>query len=206
MLVLSLPDTPGYAPLPGTIAEAEIIAKHFSRQADPAHDSLNFTLEQLVGSEASTSAVLRAMSQCSWVHLACHGVQDTSEPTNSAFVVHDGRFTLAALMRESLPDVAEFAFLSACQTATGDTALEDEVVHLAAGMLAVGYRSVVGTMWAIGDSDAPMVADTFYERVVNYAAENKSKAYALHDAVSRLRRKVGEDNFVRWVPFVHFGV
>lgn len=31
-------------------------------------------------------------------------------------------------------------------------------------------------------------------------------AYALHEATKRLREKVGEKEFVRWVPFVHFGV
>lgn len=98
----------------------------------------------------------------------------------------------AALMRKSLPIMAEFAFLSACQTATGDTALEDEVVHLAAGMLSVGYRSVVGTMWAIGDSDAPVVADAFYGRVMEDATRAQtSKAYALHDAVAGTSAREG---------------
>jgi len=28
----------------------------------------------------------------------------------------------------------------------------------------------------------------------------------LHEAVKYLREQVGEDNFARWVPFVHFGM
>lgn len=34
---------------------------------------------------------------------------------------------------------------------TGDEKLSDEVVHLAAGISAAGYRGVVATMWSISD-------------------------------------------------------
>jgi hypothetical protein len=40
------------------------------------------------------------------------------------------------------------------QTATGSQALQDESVHLAAGMLLAGYRGVIGTTWSIMDNDA----------------------------------------------------
>jgi CHAT domain-containing protein len=38
---------------------------------------------------------------------------------------------------------ADFAFLSACQTATGDEKLSEEAVYLAAGLLLAGYRNDV---------------------------------------------------------------
>ena len=44
---------------------------------------------------------------------------------------------------------AELAFLSACQTAAGDEKTPEESAHLAAGMLAVGFKGVVATMWSI---------------------------------------------------------
>ncbi|KAJ2930106.1 hypothetical protein H1R20_g6978, partial [Candolleomyces eurysporus] len=58
---------------------------------------------------------------------------------------------------------ADLAFLSACQTSAGEQKLSEEAVHLAAGMLAAGYRRVVATMWAIGDRHAPEVAKDFYD-------------------------------------------
>jgi len=64
----------------------------------------------------------------------------------------------------TLPE-AEFAFLSACQTAAGDEKLLEETVHLAAGMLVAGYQSVVVTMWSIKDNDAPMIADEVYSKL-----------------------------------------
>lgn len=42
---------------------------------------------------------------------------------------------------------ALFAYLSACETAKGDSERPDQAVHLAAAMLFVGFRSIVATMW-----------------------------------------------------------
>ena len=107
---------------------------------------------------------------------------------------------------------AEVAFLSACQTAVGDDRVPEESVHLAAGMLATGFRSVVGTMWSIGDVDAPIVVEAYYKTLIALRQSELGKggstgsAHALHEAVKHLREQVGEDKFVRWAPFVHFGV
>ena len=110
-------------------------------------------------------------------------------------------------MTKHLPN-ADLAVLSACQTATGDEKLSEEAVHLAAGMLNIGYKSVIGTMWSIYDSSAPVVMGEFY-RVM--AAQVKTggelqPAYALHEATKALREKYGVSDFVRWIPFVHFGL
>ena len=103
------------------------------------------------------------------------------------------------------------AFLSACQTAVGDRKTWEESARLAAGMLAVGFKGVVGTMWSIGDADAPIVVDAYYKELLALRSSGTLRkgetgaAYALHEATRVLREKVGVDNFVRWVPFVHFG-
>jgi CHAT domain-containing protein len=80
------------------------------------------------------------------VHLACHGQQDLEQPLNSGFCLRDGILTISELMRLELPN-AMLAFLSACETAKGDPKHADQAVHLAAAMLFVGFRSIVGTMW-----------------------------------------------------------
>ena len=57
----------------------------------------------------------------------------------------------------------EFAFLSACHTAVGDEHAPDEIIHLAAAMQFVGFRSVIGTMWAVDDGMARHMVRAFYE-------------------------------------------
>ncbi|KIY68156.1 hypothetical protein CYLTODRAFT_421829 [Cylindrobasidium torrendii FP15055 ss-10] len=183
--------------LRGTITEAANIRAHI-----PASD---FTL--LKGAAGTVSSVMDALQRHSWVHLACHGLLNAAEPLDSALLLHDGRLTLSKLMEANLPN-AEMAFLSACETAMGDSNVPNEAVHLAAGMLAAGYKTVVGTLWSIEDSAAPLVADVFYGTLLQKqkATGKLDTAYALHKAVQALREKVGEREFLRWMPFVHYGL
>ncbi|KIJ54118.1 hypothetical protein M422DRAFT_241376 [Sphaerobolus stellatus SS14] len=201
ILLVSQPNTPHQRSLPGTIDEVNVIQK-----CTLAQHTLHLDHKQ-----ATVSNVLKAMDEYHWVHLACHGIQDIKDPIKSAFALYDGRLDLQLLMTKSL-NQAELAFLSACQTATGDEKLPEEAVHLAAGMLTAGFPAVIGTMWSIGDADAPVIAETFYLSLLreNGISERKNghsrTAYALHEAVKKLREKVGDESFINWVPFVHFGI
>ena len=198
VLIVSQPATPNCPAIPGTTQEAAIVMS-LAGQSD---DSI------VLDDEAGTvDAVLEGMATHDWVHLACHGVQDRKNSLNSAFMLYDGRLTLHTLMSKSLPN-AELAVLSACQTATGDEKLNNEAVHLAAWMLNIGYRSVIGTMWSISDSSAPILMEEFYRvlMVQVRAGEAIQPAYALHEAVKLLRGKCNNElNRWNWVPFVHFG-
>jgi CHAT domain-containing protein len=60
-------------------------------------------------------------------------------------MMQDDMLTASKLMVLKLPN-AFLAVLSACEMAKGDTSQPDQAVHLAATMLYVGFRSVVGTM------------------------------------------------------------
>ncbi|KAK0219674.1 CHAT domain-containing protein [Armillaria nabsnona] len=205
ILAVSQPSTSGQSSLPGTISEVETIKRRV------ANSGISFTW--LNAEKGTVEAVLEGMKTHSWCHLACHGVQRSGDPTKSAFLLHDGALELARIMSTTF-DSAEVAFLSACQTATGDTERPEEAIHLSAGMLIAGYRTVFATMWSIGDTDAPVVADEVYayllearergERTEN-EAEERPAAYAIHRAIARLREKVGEQAFHKWVPFMHVG-
>lgn len=203
VLVVTQPATPNQSSLPGTVDERCRIQHILNDSQIPC--------KVLDDKEATVNAIRSAMNQHSWVHLACHGSQHTADATQSAFQLYDGRLSLSDLMQTTADD-AELAFLSACQTATGDENNPEESVHLAAGMLAVGFKGVVATMWSIGDKDAPIVVEAYYKKLLELrrtGAVGKGQtgaAYALHEAVKVLRDRVGEQNFLSWAPFVHFGV
>ena len=77
---------------------------------------------------------------------------------------------LSKLMHTKLPN-AQLAFLSVCETAQGEEDYPDEAVHIAAGMLAAGFRDVIETMWTIHNDTTPKVAELFIVRllkIVNY--------------------------------------
>jgi CHAT domain-containing protein len=190
------PSAPGASYIPNTQQELERIQSRLQGR----------DLVVLEGPEANKKAVTKAMEDCHWVHLACHGIQNPVEPTKSALLIHDGHLTLEEIIKLDLPN-AEFAFLSACQTTTGDEKLSEEAVHIAGGMLLAGYRSVVATMWSIQDELAPEVADVFYEHMVKEEGrpDSRKAAEALYMSVKKLREK-RELPFTAWIPFVHLGI
>jgi CHAT domain-containing protein len=103
------------------------------------------------------------------------------------------------------PFNGDFAFLSACETATGDETLPEESIHLAAGIMMAGYPDVIGTLWSILDEDGPLVAEQVYSHLYNNGSPDSCQAAcALHNAVAHLRMK-DEKNFLSWVPFIHLG-
>jgi len=157
----------------------------------------------LKNEEATVERVLQEMRGTDWIHVACHGKQNTGEPMESGLFLHDKVLELSEIVRHAFPR-ADFAFLSACQTAMGDERIADESVHLAAGMFMAGYRGVIATMWSIRDEDAPKVAEDVYRRILKDEKPNRSDAaHALHYAVKRLRDSGA--GFMYWVPFIHLG-
>jgi len=204
LLIISQPNTPGRSPIPCTTKEIDAIWKIIG--ANPS-DCLRLEAEA-----ATVTRVKLEMASHSSIHFACHASQDVKAPLMSGFYLHDGRLELMEIMKLRVTH-SELAFLSACQTSTGDEKLSEEAVHLAAGMLAVGYRGVVATMWSIKDKYGPVVAESFYEYLMNKATPGKPRldtanaAHALHHAIQCIREQVGdtERGLLTWVPYVHFG-
>ncbi|KAJ6543151.1 hypothetical protein B0H19DRAFT_1077163 [Mycena capillaripes] len=101
---------------------------------------------------------------------------------------------------------SEFVFLAACQTAKGDAELTNESFHLSGGLIAAGFRSAVGTLWAMNDLDGPAVAETFYGHLFRDGRQPRPNecAEALQLAIRELRAKGVP--YERWIPFIHMGV
>lgn len=165
----------------------------------------NLSVTSLMNEEATVERVLEGMKQSHWIHLACHGKQRRDDPMKSGFLLHGEKMLeLSEIIEQTLPN-ADFAFLSACQTAMGDERIAQESAHLAAGMIFSGCRGVIATMWSIQDEDAPKITEEVYSRILKDGKPNREgAALALHDAVKRLREEPGS-NFLSWVPFIHIG-
>jgi len=172
--------------------------------------AVNPRVTKLVAAAATPSAVLERIQDHRFVHIVCHGILEPGKPLDSGFELYKKqRLSLLDVVRSRLPN-AEFAFLAACHTAElTDQSPADEVLHLAAAMQFCGFRSVVGTMWAMADTDGPALAGDFYKSVFSGREQEgvhyyERTAEALRDAVVKLRRKRGV-TLERWVNYVHFG-
>jgi len=174
--------------------------------------SVNTQVKTLISARATPPAVLKRLQDHRFVHIVSHGILEPGKPFDSSFKLYGGnRLTLLDIIRSRLPN-AEFAFLAACHTAElTDGSLSDEALHLTAAMQYCGFRSVVGTMWAMADKDGPHLAQNFYESVFS-VGESQGVCYyertagALRDAVIKLRGRTGGGmTLERWVNFVHYG-
>ena len=203
LFLTSHPNALKQSPIPETLKEVQLV-----------HDQVlehGARVQKVDGSDLTIAQSLEYMKAFSCIHLACHASQNLKEPLQSKFVLHNGPLALSEIIQQNFKN-ADLAFLSACQTCTRGENLHDEAVHLAAGMLAAGYRRVVATMWPIKDCYAPGVAKDFYSYLLKHQSgsgfDGSQSAYALHFAIQELRKRIGDspDAILAWAPYVHFGL
>ena len=169
---------------------------------------LDIEVESLILKDATTAKVLEGLERHELVHFACHGNLEIGKPFEASFKLHgDQRLKLLDIVNSRLPQ-AEFAFLSACHTAElTEKSIADEGLHLTAALQYCGFRSVIGTMWAMADTDGRDLARRVYHSMLT--GNNDEPCYlrsaeALRDAVRELRNTSGV-GLERWVNFVHYG-
>ncbi|KAF7349990.1 hypothetical protein MVEN_01300300 [Mycena venus] len=198
LLAVSQPAAEGQSEIPKTREEIRCIQQHAASRIQ---------MQWLDKDMATIENVQKGMKVARWAHFACHGMQSPSPTESALLLAGSSQLTLSNIIALSLPN-ADLAFLSACQTATGSQELQDESVHLTAGMLLAGYRGVIGTMWSIMDNDAPQVAGDVYAHLLEASPLDPTRAAeALHLAIQKLQEQLGANkSFLRWVPFIHFGV
>jgi CHAT domain-containing protein len=195
ILLVSQPD----ASLPGAFGEIQVM------------QAANTQVTTLISAKATPTTVLERLRDHRFIHIVCHGILEPGKPFDASFKLYrNTRLTLLDIVRSRLPK-AEFAFLSACHTAQlTDESIADEALHLAAAMQYCGFRSVVGTMWAMADTDGRFLAENFYKQVFSSRKNWQGVPYyertakALRNAVRNLRRECGM-TLERWVNFVHYG-
>ncbi|KIJ62894.1 hypothetical protein HYDPIDRAFT_30035, partial [Hydnomerulius pinastri MD-312] len=147
---------------------------------------------KLTSSESMTQQALHALQDHQWFHLSCHGKQVLEEPFNSHFAMQDGPLSLLDIIDADISG-HEFAFLSACETAMGDLSAPDEVIHLAAGLQFMGVKSVIGTLWSVGDKVARELVSAFYKELCKDGTMDCTMAArALHKAVATLAENKAE--------------
>jgi hypothetical protein len=192
ILVVALAETPGVVPLTDVTRERELLTSLFAGR---------HTL--LEGEAATWEAVRDELPRHRWAHFSCHGEQDLTDPSQGGLQLQDRLLSIADISTEQYR--GEFAFLSACMTATGGVNLPDEAITLAAALHYSGYQHVIGTMWSVYDQTAADVAEAVYHQLTSTGQfEPTRSAYALHDAIRGLRDS-GHYPLSAWVPFTHTG-
>ncbi|KAJ8584166.1 TPR-like protein [Rhizopogon salebrosus TDB-379] len=190
---------PGYpSPLPSVEPELELV-----RSLLPPAPIVSFT--KITSVESTKSRALSTLRHNHWLHFACHGIQNATEPFKSAFLMRDEPLTLLDITQTDLSR-HEFAFLSACQTAVGNFKTPDEVIHLAAALQFAGVKSVIGTFWSVDDSTVQRLVEAFYRNLCGDGKMNpKRAARALHMAVQSLANDK-DITLDQRIVFMHVGI
>ncbi|HEV7668905.1 MAG TPA: CHAT domain-containing protein [Thermoanaerobaculia bacterium] len=121
------------------------------------------TAALLSGADAKVEAVLRELPRHSVVHFAGHALVDAEDPASAQLVLapsddHPGALLASDIARLPL-DRVELVVLAACETLGPRNARPTGIAGLARPFLDAGARSVVGSLWNLGDRDAsPLLA------------------------------------------------
>lgn len=191
-LLVSQTNSQGFAPLPHAKAEIRAINEIIPRNKRVIEDNL-----------ATRSVVLEKVRQHSWLHLACHGRADISEPLLSRFILHDGSISLLDMF-ETSGSPMDFAFLAACNSSPVDLTTLAEAHRLPSAAQLVGYKGAIGGLWPVWDADGALVAREFYKELMPGILNSSKAAQALHNVVNRMKRK--GLSMKRWVGYVHYGL
>jgi CHAT domain-containing protein/tetratricopeptide (TPR) repeat protein len=125
------------------------------------------------GTSATEVRLREALSGGGVVHVATHGVMNLRNPMFSRIELaggagspgDDGRLEVHELLELRIH--APLVFLSGCETGVGAAwstqfARGEDYATLAQAFLYAGARSVMGTLWRIGDEGAAAFAERFY--------------------------------------------
>jgi CHAT domain-containing protein len=185
-----------FSPLPQSKQEIKDVSRYFSKNNRAVY----------LGSEAAKETIKKMpLDDYQIIHFACHGFLDEKIPFRSALVLcsngksgEDG--FLQAREIANLRLAAELVVLSACQTSRGYDERGEGILGLTRSFFFSGARSVVSTLWEIGDKAAAKFMGDFYYQL----SQKNDKAQALRQAKLGMLKSRYSHPFY-WAAFVLHG-
>ena len=184
---------PWFQPLPHAEKEVQMIGKIIN--ATP-----------LVGKGATKDEVLKRIASVALVHIATHGSAETGDiclapnPSRKYRKPEKEDYMLKMSDIKALKLRARLVVLSCCHSGRGKVSAEG-VVSIAWALLASGARSVLATLWAIGDEATMEFMKTFYKHL----RDGDNASTALNKAMKCLRESEKFSAPKNWAPFVIIG-
>ena len=141
--------------LEGAAAEVKAI----SEMAMWAH------VELLTGDAATRDSVVAAAGQADYLHIACHGLSDLTDPLKSGLVLADGELSVEEIVERAAVG-CRLVVASACDSGRiGIWQVANEHVGLPGAFLAAGAACVVASLWPVDDQATSLLIARFYEEL-----------------------------------------
>ncbi|MCB0061445.1 MAG: CHAT domain-containing protein [Caldilineaceae bacterium] len=131
------------------------------------------------------------------LHLACHGLYRTDNPSYSALKLHDGWLTAVQLAEVDL--TGALVVLSACESGRGAVLAGDEMIGLMRACLSAGANALIASQWLVQDDTGAMLMAEWYARI----ARGQRAAAALRAAQLALHSSHPHPYY--WAPFILVG-
>jgi CHAT domain-containing protein len=184
------------APLPGSRREVSAVAAAFPGT-------------RTYVAERATEERVKALERDSrFVHFAVHGLVDERAPLDSALALStngasakggDNGLLYAWEIFERVRLDADLVALSACDSASGADRRGEGIVGLTRAFVYAGARSVLASLWNVGDASSGPFMQAFYEAWSRGATKAEALRHAQVDAIRRGQRPL------RWAGFQLYG-
>jgi hypothetical protein len=132
----------------------------FADQEARAVADLYGATNHFVGPDATATAVLAALEGADIAHLAAHGHFRADNPLFSSLRLADGPLTVYDL--ESLDQAPALCVLSACDSGLSEVHPGDELMGLAATLLALGTATIVASVVPVPDDATGTLMEAFH--------------------------------------------
>jgi CHAT domain-containing protein/predicted negative regulator of RcsB-dependent stress response len=152
-----------------------------------------------LGAAATRDALLSAGSP-RVLHVASHGVYDTTDPLLSRLEMANGGVTVEDLLATG--PAPGLLVLSGCVTGLSDRKPGDELIGLAQAMVLRGTKAVVATLWETFDESSALFFEHFYQALMNESPVSEALTIARHYLATG---PGGFDQPVDWAPFTLIG-
>jgi len=170
-----------------------------------------------VGAEATEEEVRRTGPSARYLHFACHGLLDGRFPLDSGLLLaeppageagrENGRLQAWEIL-QSLRLDADLVTLSACETGLGREMGGEGLVGLTRAFLYAGARSVVSSLWSVGDASTARLMESFYAHLEQGLPRDEALRAAQREILRGRGRGVSrpeESHPFHWAAFVLSG-
>lgn len=202
---LSLP------PLPATRTEVEGLTRLFPDRS-----------QVFLGPEATEERAKSLDPDRHLLHFACHGVLNERFPLESALALtfpsgpsgddpdplgeqRENGLLQAWEIFEQMRADAELVTLSACDTGLGKTLAGEGMVGLTRAFHHAGARSVLASLWAVGDHSTSLLMTSFYRHLQEGRAQDEALRRAQLDLLHGTAGRGTYRHPFHWAAFQLFG-
>ena len=157
--------------LPGAREEAETVAALYPQSS------------RLRDGAATVASVCAAMDGAALVHIAAHGRLRSDNPLFSSLLMADGPLTVFDL--ERLERAPHHVVLASCDTARSHVIAGDEVLGLAAALLAQGTASLIAPVLPVLDAATGQLMYAYHQGLLAGRLPADALAHAQQEASAR---------------------